>query len=103
MTGIGDLHAMFNATERTTSRTDGDATAQRTRATGTDGALGAVDSSRVSTTAGSLLSALGESDVRSEKVQQLQASIAGGTYNVSAGDVADKLIAAMLAGRLGQR
>ena len=36
------------------------------------------------------------SDVRTAKVAALQAAIAGGTYNVSAGDVADKLIENLL-------
>jgi negative regulator of flagellin synthesis FlgM len=36
----------------------------------------------------------GDSDVRTEKVAALQQAIAAGTYNVSASDVADKLIQA---------
>jgi negative regulator of flagellin synthesis FlgM len=36
------------------------------------------------------------SDVRSEKVASLQQAIASGTYNVSSGDVADKIITSLL-------
>ena len=41
-------------------------------------------------------SAVSGDDVRTDKVQQLQAAIASGTYNVSAGDVADKVMDSLL-------
>jgi negative regulator of flagellin synthesis FlgM len=42
-----------------------------------------------------VLQALSGSDVRTEKVAALQQSIAAGTYNIPAADVAGKLIGAL--------
>ena len=100
MTGIGELQAMFTATQKMDAGDEvGSAKAGRMRsaaADGTDRSLVGVDRSVVSSTGGALLTALGQSDVRTEKVAQLQAAIASGTYNVSSSDVADSLIQSML-------
>lgn len=61
------------------------------------GASGAVDKAQLSS-AGSVLAhaAFANDDVRSAKVDQIKAALADGSYNVSAGAVADKLIQNML-------
>ena len=59
----------------------------------------AADIARLSTTGGSVAQAVTGSDVRADKVAALQQAIASGTYNVSAADVADKLISNLLGGR----
>ncbi len=56
-------------------------------------AAGASDSATVSAGASQLASG---SDVRMEKVSSVQQALAAGTYHVSAGDLADSLIASML-------
>jgi negative regulator of flagellin synthesis FlgM len=71
----------------------------RTAAQSNTSALDSDQTVKVSSTAGALAQITGQSDVRSEKVAQLQAAIAGGTYNVSSTDVANKLIESMLGGR----
>ena len=97
MTGIGDLQAMFTATQKTDASDEVSvARQQRQSGAATDRGLGSVDRSVVSSAGGTLLAALGQSDVRAEKVAQLQAAIASGNYKVSAGDVADKLMQSML-------
>lgn len=50
----------------------------------------------LSSTAGVLARSLSGPDERAGKVEALQAAIAAGTYNVSAADVADKLIQSLL-------
>ena len=55
-----------------------------------------LSSSRLSSTAGVLAQSLSGPDERAGKVEALQAAIAAGTYNVSAADVADKLIQSLL-------
>ncbi len=47
-------------------------------------------------TASTQISPAGDGDVRMEKVLALQSQIAAGTYNVSASEVADKVIGALL-------
>jgi len=56
------------------------------------GATQASDQASISTTSGLFSSALNASDVRTEKIAPIKAAIDAGTYNVSASDVADKLI-----------
>ena len=62
-----------------------------------DPVLGAVvpgtgDETSLSTASTAVAHASAGSDVRTEKVAALKLSIAAGSYHVSAGDVADKLI-----------
>ncbi len=54
------------------------------------------DATRLSTASAAVAQAAAGPDVRTEKVAALQAAIAKGTYIVSAGDVADKLIGSLL-------
>lgn len=54
------------------------------------------DQTSLSVTGGAIAQALRGSDTRMEKVAALQASIAAGTYTVASGDVADKMITALL-------
>jgi negative regulator of flagellin synthesis FlgM len=56
----------------------------------------AVDQTKLSGFGGALAQALTQSDVRMDKVTALQQSIGNGTYNVSANDVADKIISSLL-------
>ena len=58
--------------------------------------VSSVDSAQVSAAGGLVVQASAGSDVRTAKVAALQAAIAGGTYNVSASAVADKLIDSLL-------
>ena len=60
---------------------------------------GTGDATRLSTASAAVVQAAAGSDVRTEKVAALQAAIANGTYNVSASDVADKLIGSLLGER----
>ena len=56
----------------------------------------AVDQTSLSQTSGLMAQALsGSDDVRTDKVAELQQSIAAGTYNVSSSAVADKLISSL--------
>ncbi len=57
------------------------------------------DAANVSVAGSIVAQASAGSDVRTAKVAALQAAIAGGTYNVSSGDVADKVISNLLEGR----
>ncbi len=58
------------------------------------------DQATLSSTSSLISQAVGssgpESDVRTEKIAALQQAIASGTYNVSASDVADKIIGSLL-------
>ena len=67
--------------------------------TGTVASGSATDAASVSSAGSAVAQAAAGSDVRTDKVAALQAAIANGTYNVSAGVVADKLIASLLGGR----
>ena len=55
-----------------------------------------VDQATLSSTGGLVAQALEGSDTRSAKVASLQQTIAAGNYNVSAADVADKIIQSLL-------
>jgi negative regulator of flagellin synthesis FlgM len=54
------------------------------------------DLTDLSSTGGLVAQALGDSDVRTEKVAALQQAIAAGEYSVSSSDVADKIIQSLL-------
>lgn len=54
------------------------------------------DQASVSAAGGLVAQLANSSDVRTEKVAQLQAAIASGTYNVPSGAVADKLVSHLL-------
>lgn len=54
------------------------------------------DQATLSPTGGLVAQALAGSDVRMDKVTQLQKAIAGGSYNVSSADVAGKMIDSLL-------
>jgi negative regulator of flagellin synthesis FlgM len=54
------------------------------------------DLADLSSTGGLVAQALGDSDVRTEKVAALQQAIAAGEYSVSSSDVADKIIQSLL-------
>jgi len=99
MSVIGDLSTVFGATGGTV-KTELNPSSQPSisQAThpDTDGSLQAGDRTVVSLMAGALTQALGTSDVRMDKVAQLQATIANGTYSVSSSDVADKLMNSMM-------
>jgi negative regulator of flagellin synthesis FlgM len=71
---------------------------QRNSATSSSSAIDdiASDSAKVSLAGAMLSQATTGSDVRFEKVAALQQSIAAGTYNVSASDVASRLVDSML-------
>lgn len=101
MTGISDLQTVFGALGGTqnTSRANGaEARTATVSAAGVNTATGDDQKVSVSSTAGALAQVASGSDVRHEKVAQLQAAIASGTYSVSSGDIADKLISSMLNG-----
>ena len=86
------LQTTLNATDRT-------AAAKSTAVTDAASSASAASASASTTSlsgAGSLLAAAGTDDVRSGKVAALKTAIDSGTYNVPAGDVADKLITHLL-------
>ena len=93
--GLGNLQQLFGtgdvaATGKTATDTKASAAGTAASATVT------ADQASLSTVGGLVAAALNGSDVRTEKVAALQQAIGNGTYNVSAADVADKLIGALL-------
>ena len=104
MAAVTDLSAVFGASSQV-SGTDSDAVSVGSKATAGGQSVGSdagsstllnLDQTAVSSAGDAVLQAMGKSDVRAEKVASLQASIADGSYNVSSGDVADKLIDSMM-------
>jgi len=81
------------ATQAVRPLTETASTAGAARSAGASEAAAASDSATVSAGASQLATG---SDVRMEKVTSVQQALDAGTYQVSAGDVADSLIAAML-------
>jgi flagellar biosynthesis anti-sigma factor FlgM len=90
--GIGSLQQALSSTTS--------AVAQPTSTSGTGTEVsdtvvskeGQIDQASLSTTGGLMAQNLGDSDARLAKVASLQQAITSGNYNVSAQDVADKLI-----------
>lgn len=62
----------------------------------TPAAGSAADEATLSTAASAAAQAATDSDVRMEKVTQIQEALAAGTYNVPASAVADKMMSQML-------
>jgi negative regulator of flagellin synthesis FlgM len=94
--GFDAVEAAVTASTSRTAKTEQSATTSVSAALGSNG-TGTVDQTSLSSTSGLVAQTLGSSDdVRTEKVAALQQSITSGTYNVSAADVADKLINALL-------
>jgi negative regulator of flagellin synthesis FlgM len=103
LNGIGSPQQVFDATEaaalgNTSSAAKTGKSAALVSGTVEDGAGSASAADRTSLSANAVLmaQAFSGSDVRTDKVAALQQSIAAGTYSVSASDVADKVISALL-------
>ena len=96
--GINSLQQALGTLGVKENRATDAASAQGAGATGSvAGAAAAVtDQARVSSAGGLAAQLSAGPDVRPEKVAQLQAAIASGTYNVPASAVADKLVAHLL-------
>lgn len=98
--GVGTTQNPFTAESTATSATaQPERTASISLANGSAGAasgVAAVDQAKLSGFGGALAQALTQSDVRMDKITALQQAIVSGSYNVSASDVADKLIASLL-------
>ncbi|HMG02742.1 MAG TPA: flagellar biosynthesis anti-sigma factor FlgM [Edaphobacter sp.] len=90
--GIGDWKGLNPITPTSTSETR---PAVKTAETKTAGRT-ETDETKLSPASAQIAQALGESDVRTEKVAALQKAIASGSYSVSSSDVADKLMQTML-------
>jgi len=76
------------------------ATTQQSKSSGTAGgsALGS-DLATFSSAASEVSQTAGDSSVRMDKVAGIQAALASGSYSVSAGAVASKVVDSMLAGQ----
>jgi anti-sigma28 factor (negative regulator of flagellin synthesis) len=98
MSGIGSAQQSAGASEvmasssanRTTKLDAGSAALQDV------GSEAPVDQASLSTASGAVMQALLGSDVRGDKVAALQQTIAAGTYNVAASDVAAKIMSALM-------
>jgi negative regulator of flagellin synthesis FlgM len=105
MSAIGNLTTLFGATSGPDKTNANESVKQQPvsiAAGATDGSLlSGGDQTVVSSMANGMAAALTTSDVRSDKVAQLQATIANGSYNVSSASVADKLMQSMLGGKIG--
>ena len=94
--GINSLQQALGSLGVKENRATDATTNQGTGATASAGAAQRTDQASVSS-AGGLAAQLSTSpDVRTEKVAQLRAAIASGTYNVPASAVADKLVSHLL-------
>ncbi len=103
MTGLDNIGSQattlgsLNGVEKTTGTDNAKAASSSTssQAPAETTARGA-DQANVSVLGGLVAQTAGTSDVRLDKVSELQAAIAGGTYKVSAGDVASKIVDGLL-------
>ncbi len=91
---LGSLNV--NGTKQTAAAKIADTTTGRGKPAGTQTHDQSLDQTNLSSAGGLVAQASASSDVRLEKVTQLQAAIASGTYKVSAHDVADKIIEGLL-------
>lgn len=102
--GIGISQQLPGATDPpATSSTAGASSTSRTESTtqpvassNASSASAGLDETHLSSTANIVAQALSGSDVRTDKVADLQQSIASDTYSVPASDVADKVLSALL-------
>jgi negative regulator of flagellin synthesis FlgM len=95
-TGIGDLKQVINSiAPKSTSETQQVAPGPKDSSSPTVPQT-LTDEARLSSTGGLISQALEGSDVRTDKVAALQQAIANGTYNVSAADVAEKMVRSLL-------
>jgi negative regulator of flagellin synthesis FlgM len=69
--------------------------AQQTRSSTATSALGS-DQATLSSVGSEVSQTVGDSDVRMDKVATIQAALATGSYDVSASDVASKVVDSML-------
>jgi negative regulator of flagellin synthesis FlgM len=93
--GIGDWKQVFPAVAPASASQ----TQQSGRSPATEhkpAATGAQDEAKLSSTGELVARALSTPDVRTAKVEALQKAIAEGSYNVSASDVAGKMIDSLL-------
>ena len=101
MAALDNIHSLttslgpINGTERT-AQTDESKDSSLKATAGATAAPRGQDQTSVSTAAGLVAQTAGSPDVRLDKVSALQAAIAGGTYKVSAGDVASKIVDSLL-------
>jgi flagellar biosynthesis anti-sigma factor FlgM len=101
--GLGSLQPGFNTVDvsgaskaSAAAKTDA-SVAAKTDASVSANAASGTDQASLSSMGGIMAQALSnDSDVRTDKVAALQQQIAAGTYNVPAGNVADKLMNALL-------
>ena len=94
--GIGDLKQVLSSIVPTTTPKEAvSSTIAKDANLGTS-RDGHTDEARLSSTSGVIARSLEGSDVRTEKVEALQKTIASGAYNISSSDVADKMIQSLL-------
>ena len=96
MTGITDLNTVFNSPTRVADSEADTLTPIAPNQSTANHSLLAMDQTVVSSTGDAMLQAMATSDVRTDKVASLQASIASGAYNISSSDIATKLLTSML-------
>ena len=100
--GISSLQSLLtqlNTNETKTTSTDKTQGTQASATGSVTAQASRVDQASLSAAGGLAASSAGDSDVRTDKVAQLQQAIASGTYNVPASDVASKLVESLLNGR----
>lgn len=95
--GIGDLKQALKTSVPATPVAQQSVQAQSNESKGLAPlAVPQSDETTLSKTGGMIAQALQRSDVRTAKIEALQKAIASGSYNVSASEVADKMIQSLL-------
>jgi negative regulator of flagellin synthesis FlgM len=97
--GINSLQQTINSVTASEAKPATPVSAPDSVSKASDGSIALaeqVDQANLSSTGGLVAQALEGSDTRSAKVASLQQTIAAGNYNVSAADVADKIIQSLL-------